>query len=137
MKASVFVNYDGELYVKMDTIMSWFVASHDRIKYTLFGRGKTPYLPIDVAISWCEEEAKHTKTGKHKEKAAIMRRVKEQEATILPPREQERLERNFEKFDDAAHYDRLDQETEDGGEDEARRHRRMLDRVKSISRREK
>lgn len=58
-KKSPFLEYDGELYVKVKYAgMHYLSLIVDCVPISLFG--KTPYLKIDDAIQWHEKEIEAT-----------------------------------------------------------------------------
>jgi arginine deiminase len=70
---------DGSLYVELRAIMTPICALIDGLPLVLFGRGKTAYLAVDVAIEWMEKEKLHHNTAAYELKIEVLKRFKEQE----------------------------------------------------------
>lgn len=60
-KSTPFAECEGELYVKAEYAgMHFLCLMYDGIEVAFFGGNKTPYLKIDNAIQWHENEIKAT-----------------------------------------------------------------------------
>ena len=80
----------GTLYVKMAVVMTPLVAMIDGLPFAFFGKGKTPYLSVEQAIEWHENELRVTKgKGGNQKILDVLRKVQSEfkagkEVAFLP-----------------------------------------------------
>ncbi len=79
-KKSLFAeDKDGRLFVVLSAVMNPLCAMIDGLPITFFGKGKTAYLEIDVAIEWVKNEMQFHSPDKYAKILQVLDRVKRRE----------------------------------------------------------
>jgi hypothetical protein len=92
----IFASSKGVLYIKVKAIMSPMVAMIDGIPMVFLGKGKTPYLPIDLAIDWVIKEINKEPSYMGGRGAAILAKLREERKMFNSEQQYERDMRNRE-----------------------------------------
>lgn len=78
-KKSPFAEREGKLYVRLDAVMHPLCALADGLPLILFSGERAPYLAVDVAIKWCQDEMQFHSEEKYKTIIKVLEKFKRQE----------------------------------------------------------